>query len=137
MLISAARLSVLRYPSGTRSVMSPYPGGPIYQLLRQNILFFRRVVWRKSCRYVDRNYDLTRAAMYGEPEIRIDYNMNQWRYLVDQVFQQGVLCKAWLHSLSWTPYLLAGILVGAVHIRFVHNDKYNVFKKWRTVPEGE
>lgn len=88
-------------------------------------------------RYVDRNYDLTRASLYGEPELSIDYNKNQWRYMVDQTYQQGVLLKAWLDALSWTPYVFAGIVLGGLHIRFIHNDKYNVFKKWRTIPDTE
>ena len=117
--------------------MSAHPGGPVYQMLRQNILSFRRNVWRKACRYVDRNYDLTRASLYGEPELSIDYNKNQWRYMIDQSYHQGVLLKSWLDAVSWTPYLFFGMLIGGLHIRWVHNDKYNVFKKWRTIPEGE
>jgi len=75
--------------------------------------------------------------MYGEPEIRIDYNKNQWRFMVDQSYQQGVLGKAYIDSSFWAPYLFLGLIIGGLHIRFVHNDKYNVFKKWRTIPETE
>jgi hypothetical protein len=117
--------------------MSPHPGGAFYQALRLNILNFRRGLYRKSCRYVDRNYDLTRASLYGEPEMSIDYNKNQWRYSIDQTQQQGVLLKAWMGTLSWTPYLFLGVVIGGLNIRLIHNDKYNVFKKWRTVPDEE
>jgi len=83
-------------------------------------------------RYVDRNYDLNRASMYGEPEISLDYNKNQWRYTIDQPYMQGVLLRSWMDAVSWAPYILAGVVVGGLHVRFLHNDKYNVFKKWQT-----
>jgi hypothetical protein len=125
--------AVGRLPAGTRTLMSPYAGGPVYQKLRGSILGFRRGVYKQGVRYIDRNYDLIRAASYGEPEVRIDYNKNFWRYAVDQTYHQGVLMKAHQDSLRWTPYAFVAIMVGALHIRFKHNDKYNVFAKWRTV----
>lgn len=125
--------AITRFPSGSRTIMSPYSGGPIYQKLRSSILYFRRGPLRQTVRYIDRNYDLVRAASYGEPDVRIDYNKNFWRYTVDQTYHQGVLFKAYQDALKWAPYAFLAVLVGGLHIRFKHNDKYNVFAKWRTV----
>ncbi len=125
--------AIARFPSGTRTVMSPFVGGPVYQKLRGSFLGFRRNIYRQGVRYIDRNYDLIRASSYGEPEVRIDYNKNFWRYSVDQTYHQGVLLKAYTDALSWAPYAFIGLLIGGLHIRLKHNDKYNVFAKWRTV----
>ncbi len=125
--------AIARLPSGTRTIMSPSQGGPIYQKLRSTIFSYRRGPYRQSMRYIDRNYDLIRASSYGEPEVHIDYNKNFWRYSVDQTYHQGVLMKAHQDALKWAPYAFLAVLVGGLHIRFKHNDKYNVFAKWRTV----
>ena len=117
--------------SASRSLMSTHAGGPIYQWLRGNIKIFRHSVIRRSHHYIDRNYDLIRAAGYGEPDVSIDYNKNFWRYHVDQTYQQGVLFKAYQDFFSWLPYAALALTVGGLHVRFKHNDKYNVFKKWR------
>ena len=131
--MSLAVRAIGRLPSGSVTGMSPSAGGPVYRMLRSRILGFRRNVYRPGVRYIDRNYDLVRAASYGEPEVRIDYNKNFWRYSVDQTYQQGVLFKAYQDALRWAPYAFVGLLVGGLHIRFKHNDKYNVFAKWRTI----
>ena len=124
-----------RYASGTRTVMSPFEGGPMYKQLRESILFFRRGVVRKGQRYVDRNFDLTRAAAYGEPEVSLNYHANYWRYMVDQTYQTGVLGKAYQDLFSWAPAAALGLILGGLHIRWLHNDKYNVFKKWKTIED--
>ena len=137
MLRSSALRAVVhpRFASGTRTAMSPYAGGPIYRSIRSGILSFKRNYQRNAMRYIDRNYDLVRAASYGEPEVSLNYHANYWKVHVDQTYQDGVLTKAYQDFWSWIPYAFAGLMVGAIHIRWVHNDKYNVFKKWRTIED--
>ncbi|KAF4717589.1 hypothetical protein FOZ63_028025 [Perkinsus olseni] len=123
--------TLVRYPSGTRTIMSPYPGGPVYQWLRINYNYFKRYQWRRVGRWQMRSWCYWKAAFYGVPEWNIDPTKNQWRWCVDPAWYGGMRDKANMDMYRLMVYPFFGYALLYLHSRFKQNDKYNVFAKRR------
>merc|ERR1719395_179092 len=65
------------------TVMSPHKGGPVYNQLRANFAYFRRMWVRHPFRWLIDNWDYDRAAMLNVPEISLEPRKNQWMYFID------------------------------------------------------
>merc|ERR1719504_485315 len=54
------------------TVMSPEKGGPVYNQLRANFAYTRRMIQRHPFRWIHDNWDFERQALVNVPEPNLD-----------------------------------------------------------------
>merc|ERR1719440_1967873 len=75
------------------TVMSPEKGGPVYNQLRANFAYARRMVIRHPFRWLLDNWDYDRAIMLNIPEITLEKRRKQWTYYIDGGYWGGIMDK--------------------------------------------
>merc|ERR1711964_655143 len=73
------------------TVMSPDKGGPVYNQLRANFAYFRRMWMRHPFRWLIDNWDYDRGCMLNVPEFSLEHPKNQWMYYIDGGWWGGIM----------------------------------------------
>merc|ERR1719324_755303 len=82
------------------TVMSPEKGGPVYNQLRANFAYTRRMIQRHPFRWIHDNWDFERQALINVPEPNLEIRKNQWMHFVDAVLgRHHRACLPGLHDL--------------------------------------
>ena len=114
------------------TVMSPEKGGPVYNQLRANFAYARRMVIRHPFRWLLDNWDYDRAIMLNIPEITLETRRNQWTYYIDGGYWGGIMDKVFQDFMIYLlGYPALAWMMMAMWWRYKLNDKHNFRKKWR------
>merc|ERR1719248_264365 len=73
------------------TVMSPEKGGPVYNQLRANFAYTRRMIQRHPFRWIHDNWDFERQALVNVPEPNLEIRKNQWMHFVDAAYWDGIV----------------------------------------------
>merc|ERR1719498_1145221 len=121
---------------GEALVVPPEPGmhkgGPVYNQLRANFAYFRRMWVRHPFRWLIDNWDYDRAAMLNVPEISLEPRKNQWMYHIDGPYWDGIMGRVFQDSMLYLLlYPFTGWMLYAMYYRAKLNNKFAFLTKWR------
>merc|ERR1719335_2004528 len=116
------------------TVMSPEKGGPVYNQLRANFAYTRRMIQRHPFRWINDNWDFERQALVNVPEPNLEIRKNQWMHFVDAAYWDGIVGRVFQDFMIYMlGYPALAWLLYAMWWRFKLNDKHNFRKKWRDI----
>merc|ERR1719146_22967 len=114
------------------TVLSPEKGGPVYNQLRANFAYTRRMIQRHPFRWINDNWDFERQALVNVPEPNLEIRKNQWMHFVDAAYWDGIVGRVFQDFMIYMlGYPALAWLLYAMWWRFKLNDKHNFRKKWR------
>jgi hypothetical protein len=116
------------------TVMSPEKGGPVYNQLRANFAYTRRMIQRHPFRWIHDNWDFERQALVNVPEPNLEIRKNQWMHFVDAAYWDGIVGRVFQDFMIYMlGYPALAWLLYAMWWRLKLNDKHNFRKKWRDI----
>merc|ERR1719155_25039 len=105
------------------TVMSPEKGGPVYNQLRANFAYTRRMIQRHPFRWIHDNWDFERQALVNVPEPNLEIRKNQWMHFVDAAYWDGIVGRVFQDFMIYMlGYPALAWLLYAMWWRFKLND---------------